>query len=217
MTEAQNKTTKHKSNFKRWEYWAGIAGILVTLLLAALVVINRDIVQELAGYGYLGLFFVSALGGATVLVPVPMLAVQFAMGGILEPWFGPLVLGPLFVGIVSGFSETLGAMTIYLTGYGGGTPLKERNDEDKPKGRLTRAYIKIMKMMEKRGSLTIFLVSAVINPFFYPVSLAAGAVRFGLARYFFIALSGKIIKCSMIAYAGYFGLRGIFEAVGISL
>ncbi len=57
----------------------------------------------------------------------------------------------------------------------------------------------------------------IINPFFYPVSLAAGALHFGVWRYFLIAFAGKTIKTTAIAYAGYFGLRGIFEVFGISL
>jgi membrane protein DedA with SNARE-associated domain len=182
--------------------------------MAIIVILKKDLVQELSGYGYMGLFFVSALGGGTVIVPVPMLAVQFAMGGVLQPWFGPLVVGPVFVGLVSSLGETLGALTIYMTGYGGGTPFTKTTSKD---GRLKRTYLRMVRLIERRGSLALFIFSAIINPFFYPASLAAGAVRFGIRRYFLITFSGKMIKCTAIAYAGYFGLRGIFEALGIPL
>ncbi len=202
-----------KGGLKRWQYWVGILGIVVTIALAILIVFKWEAVQELAGVSYFGLFVISAFGGATIIIPVPMLAVQFAMGGVLSPWIGPPVVGPIFVGLVAGLAETLGALTIYMTGYGGGTSLAGTTGE----GRLGRAYIRLMKLMERRGTLTIFLVSAIINPFFYPVSLAAGAVRFGVRRYFVIAWAGKTIKCTSIAYAGYYGLRGLFEALGIPL
>ena len=39
----------------------------------------------------------------------------------------------------------------------------------------------------------------------------------GARKYFLIVFSGKFIKCSAIAYAGYFGLRGIFAALGIKV
>ena len=202
-----------KGGLQRWEYWIGISSVVITLALAALIIFKWETVQELAGVSYFGLFIISALGGATVLVPVPMLAVQFAMGGVLTPWFGPAVVGPIFVGIVAGLAETIGALSIYLTGFGGGTPLAGATR----KGRWQRAYLRITELMERRGKLTLFLVSAIINPFFYPVSLAAGAVRFGVRRFFFIAWAGKTIKCTAIAYTGYFGLRGLFEVLGISL
>jgi membrane protein YqaA with SNARE-associated domain len=206
-----------RKGLKRWEYWVGVLGLIVTILLALLIIVNRDVVEQLSAYGYAGLLLVSTLGGATVLIPVPMLAVQFAMGGVLEPWIGPPALAPLFVGLVSGFGETLGALTIYMTGYGSGTPFKTRQMEEGEKGWFTRNYIRIMKLMERRGGLTIFVISAVINPFFYPVSLAAGAVRFGIKKYFLIAFAGKTVKCTAIAYAGYFGVRGIFTTLGIDL
>ena len=208
--------TRIKGGLRRWEYWVGILSIAVTIFLAALLILNRDIVQQLSGYGYFGLFFISALGGATVLVPVPMLAVQFAMGGVLAPWFGPAIIAPVFVGLVSSLGETLGALTIYMTGYGGGTSLQNIKERG-TRGRLAKAYIRLMNMMERRGGWTIFIISAIINPFFYPVTLAAGAMRFGIRKYFFIAFAGKSIKCTAIAYAGYYGVRGVFEFFGIQL
>jgi len=202
-----------KGSLKRWEYWVGISSVVITLALAAIIIVKWEAVQQATGVSYLGLFLISALGGGTIIIPVPMLAVQFAMGGILQPWFGPAVIGPIFVGVVAGLAETVGALSIYLTGVGGSRGLANSNKE----GRLQRWYLRLIKLMERRGKLTLFLVSAIINPFFYPVSLAAGAVRFGIWRFFAIAWAGKTIKCVGIAYAGYYGLRGLFDIAGISL
>jgi len=207
------KWAKVKGALKKWQYWVGILGVVLTLAIAVVVVVYWEAVQELAGYGYLGLFFISAVGGGTVIIPVPALAVQFTLGGVLAPWFGPVSVGPIFVGLVAGLGETLGALSIYMTGYGGGTPFTKTESS----GRLGRAYIRLMTLMERRGTLTIFVLSAIINPFFYPVSLAAGAMRFGIRRYFVIAWAGKTIKCTGVAYAGYFGLRGLFNFLGISI
>ena len=121
---ATNTTKRNKliAALKRWEYWVGILSVVFTLALAALIIFKWETVQALEGYGYLGGFAISALGGATVIVPVPMLAVQFALGGILKPWFGPEFMAPVFIGLVFSLGETLGALTIYFTGYGGGMP-----------------------------------------------------------------------------------------------
>ncbi len=211
---ATNTTKRNKliAALKRWEYWVGILSVVFTLALAALIIFKWETVQALEGYGYLGGFAISALGGATVIVPVPMLAVQFALGGILKPWFGPEFMAPVFIGLVFSLGETLGALTIYFTGYGGGMPSAHAEA-----GRIQRAYLRLMRLMERRGSIILFLLSAIINPFFYPAALAAGALRLGVRKYFLICFAGKTIKCTAIAYAGYFGLRGIFSALGIPL
>jgi len=184
-------------------YILGALGIVITVVMAVAVIRFWYVVRALEGYGYLGNFFISVLGGATVIVPVPMLAVQVALG---------TVLNPVFVGLTSGFGETVGALIIYMTGYGGGAPLASAED-----GKLKRAYLRLMKLMERRGSVTIFVLSAVVNPFFYPAALAAGALRFGVRRYFLICLLGKTIKGFTVAYIGFFGLGGILRAIGIPI
>jgi membrane protein DedA with SNARE-associated domain len=54
-----------------------------------------------------------------------------------------------------------------------------------------------------------------MNPFFFPVSLACGGVRFGFKKYFLTVFAGKFIKVSCIAYAGYFGMSSLVNAIGI--
>ncbi|MBI2869269.1 MAG: VTT domain-containing protein [Chloroflexi bacterium] len=180
----------------------GITGIALTLLMAAAVVYYWEFVRALEGYGYLGAFIVSVLGGATVLIPVPMLAVVFALGGVMKfTWI---------VGLAAGLGETIGALTIYFTGYESGSVFYHGRP-----GRLRSFYLKLMKLMEKRGSLTLFLLSAILNPFFYPVALAAGAVRFGVKKYILVSLAGKTIKGLTVAYGGYWGLQWLLRAMGM--
>jgi len=200
------------SKFKKRQYIMAATTVFFTLGLAALIAFNWDMLYRMAGYGYAGGFVISALGGATILVPVPMLAVQFALGGVVKPILGPALLGPFYVGAVCALGETLGALTIYITGLGGSIPFSGTR-----RGWLKRLSDKLNHLLECRGKITLFLLSAIMNPFFYPASIAMGASRFGFKRYALITLSGKLIKCSMIAYAGYFGLKGIFELIGIEL
>ena len=208
--------TAIKGKLRKWEYWVGILTVLITFGLALLVVLNWHSVKQITGYGYFGGFVVSALGGGTVLVPIPMAAVQFALGGILAPWFGPGFLGPLCVGLVCSFGEALGALTIYAAGFSGATPLANSTPGGET-GRIQKLYARLTGLMERRGTLVLFVLSAVMNPLFFPTSLACGAVRMGAKKYFLIAFSGKFIKCSAIAYAGYFGLKVIFSALGIQV
>lgn len=199
-----------KSAFLRWEYWVGALSIILTIALSVLIVLHLDFIQELEGYGYLGGFLISMVGGALVVIPVPMIPMQFALGGVLAPWIGPPLLGPFWTGLVCAAGETAGAATVYLTGRGAGTPMAHVQE-----GWRQRTYNWLMRMVKRRGSLTLFALSAIMNPFYYPISLVYGATRFGLQRYAAIAFLGKLVKCNFVAYAGYFGLRGIFHALGI--
>jgi len=172
------------------------------LLMAMAVIYYWEWVRALEGYGYLGAFLISILGGATIIVPVPMLAVVFALGGVMKyTWL---------IGAAAGIGETLGALTIYMTGYGGGVALYRSKH-----GKIQAAYERLMRLMERRGSITLFLLSAVLNPFFYPAALAAGALRFGVRRYFLICWAGKTIKGMTVAYVGYYGLRGLLRMLGM--
>jgi len=211
-TNTYSKWGKLKATLKRWEFWVGILAVVVTFGLAIVIVWRWELVQALAGYGYLGGFIISVFGGATIIIPVPVQAVQFALGGVLKPWVGPDFLGPLFVGVACSLGETLGSLTIYLTGYSSGTPFVHAQA-----GRIQRAYLRLMRLMERRGSITLFLLSAIFNPFLYPASLAAGALRFGIKRYFLICFAGKTIKCIAIAYCGYFGLGALLRWLGVSI
>jgi len=186
---------------RRWEYYVGILGAVLTIAMAVAVVYFWEFVHALEGYGYAGAFLISILGGATIIVPVPMLAVVFALGGVLTPYW---------VGVAAGLGETLGALTIYMTGYGGGTAILNSRH-----GKIQAAYERLMSLMERRGSWTLFLLSAILNPFFYPAALTAGALRFGMRRYFIICWIGKTIKGMTVAYAGYYGLRGLMRMLGM--
>lgn len=186
-------------------------GIVLTAGIAIAVVFYWEQVRALEGYGYAGAFLISVFGGATILAPIPMTPVVFALGTVMKPSFAPY-LGPVFVGAAAGLGETLGGLSIYMTGYGGGTPLATTG-----RSRLRAAYLRMMDWLERRGSLVLFVLSAVVNPFFYPAALAAGALRFGIKRYFIICWCGKTIKGVTVAAAGYWGLGGLLRMLGIPI
>jgi len=189
----------------------GVLGVVLTIGVILAIVLYWEEIRALKGYGYLGAFLIGVFGGATYIAPVPMTPIVFALGTVMKPSFAPY-LGPLFVGAAAGLGETIGGLTIYMTGYGGGTVLFKRE-----RGKIQAVYSRLMRWMERRGSLTLFILSAVLNPFFYPVALAAGALRFGIVRYFLICWGGKTIKGITVAAAGYWGLGGLLRTLGVPI
>lgn len=204
-------STDKRSKWRRWGYYVGALGIILTVGLAVSIIYFWEDVQEVGSYGYLGAFIISVLGGATYIAPVPMTPVVFTLGTVLKPSFAPY-LGPVFVGAAAGLGESLGGLSVYMTGYGGGTALASTN-----RRRIQAIYSRMLRWVEKRGALILFLLSATLNPFFYPAGLAAGALQFGIKRYFFICLAGKTIKGMTVAFAGYWGLGAILRAFGIPI
>ena len=204
-----DKLTKLMRGLRRWEYLVGLLGIILTVGLAVAVVFFWEHVRALEHFGYLGAFIISVFGGATILAPVPMTPVVFALGTVMRPAFAPY-LGPVFVGAAAGLGETVGGLSIYMTGYGGGTAFHGIEHQ-----KIRAAYLRMLGWVERRGSLTLFVLSAVLNPFFYPAALAAGALRFGIQRYFLICWGGKTIKGITVAAAGYWGLGGLLRMLGV--
>lgn len=190
-----------------WGYFIGIIGIVLTILMFVGIFVFQKELESLRHYGYLGAFLISILGGATIVVPVPMLAVVFALGSAMT---SPMEV--FYLGMSAAFGELIGAWTIYMTGHGAGRAISSG-----AKGRIQKAYEKMLHLMERRGPLTLFIVASVINPFFYPAALAAGALRLGLRKYTVIVFAGKIIKCQTIVFLGYFGLKNVLRAFGIDI
>jgi membrane protein YqaA with SNARE-associated domain len=188
----------------QWGIITGVLGVVLTIAMAVAIVYYREEVNELKQFGYMGAFFISILGGATIIIPVPMLAIVFALGSAMQyPWL---------VGLTAALGELVGALTIYMTGHGAGRAISLTKHD-----RIQAAYERLLGLMERRGPLTLFIVASVVNPFFYPAALAAGALRFGVRKYIIIVFTGKVIKCMTVVYAGYFGLKGLFRAIGIEM
>jgi len=205
------KWPKLQGIIKRWEYWIGVAGLVLTAGVVVAVILYFDDIQALGGYGYLGAFLIGVFGGATYIAPVPMLPVIFVLGTVLRPSFAPY-LGPVFVGIAAGLGETIGALTIYMTGYGGGAAIA-----DTKHAKVRAIYSRILGWMNRRGALVLFIFSAVINPFFYPIAFTAGATHYSLKKYILICITGKSIKGITVAAAGYWGLGSILRALGVPI
>jgi len=184
------------------EHVIAVVAIVVTITLATAIVRYFEFVQALGGYGYLGVLIISVIAGGTILVPIPALIVVFAMGGV------PTSLGifnPAIVGAVAGLGEGIGAMLIYATGMGGSSLFQNR---------FPKVYSRVLGWAQRRGSWAVFFHSAIFNPLYYPLTLAAGALRFGFWRFYFLTWAGKTVKGMIVAYAGYLGLRGLINFIG---
>ncbi len=143
-------------------------------------------IQSWGEAGLLGLFAVSVVGNATLIIPAPVFVVACAAG---------LVYGPLQVGLVAAAGAAIGELTGYLAGYGGQAIV--------PQGRF---YNWLRGFMQRHGMLTIFLLGAIPNPIFDVGGLIAGVIRMPVWKFLLAAWTGKTIRLGLTAWACLAGI-----------
>ena len=168
------------------DFWTGkLFRFLVVALVVAIsasIFAFREYFAQLAAIGYSGIFLVSLLSSATIILPAPSLALVFAMGSAL-PW--------LPVGLAAGAGEALGELTGYLAGVGGRVMIEDQ-----------KGYDRLTAWMERRGGITIFFLSVIPNPLFDLAGIAAGTLRYPVWRFLLFCWLGKSIKTCIVAWAG---------------
>jgi len=167
-------------------YRSRILAVGFSVAITVLILSFREQLASLSRLGYLGVFVISLLGNATVVLPVPSLAVVYAGGSVLNP---------LVVGLVAGLGEPIGELTGYMAGYGGSAVIENRERFEKLKG-----------WMQRRGFLTILVLSAIPNPLFDIAGMAAGVLHFPVAQFLAACWLGKTVKAIAIAYLGALSL-----------
>lgn len=162
--------------------YSKVIGSVLAISISLLIFIFRNDLKELQTLGFLGLFFLSILGNATIILPVPVVLTAFIGGSIYNPFL---------VAIVISFGATIGELTGYLVGYGGGTLIK---DSEKKK--------KIETWMGKYGIGALFVLAAIPNPLFDLAGVVAGGLKIPVWKYFLVVWAGKLIKFWLLAFIG---------------
>jgi uncharacterized membrane protein YdjX (TVP38/TMEM64 family) len=161
---------------------ARICAIIFVIALTVFLYLNRSKVQQLGALGYPGIFLVSILANATIILPVPGILITSAMGAIFNPFW---------VAIAAGTGAALGELTGYLAGFSGQGIIENR-----------KWYVRFERWMKKYGDITIFVLAIIPNPLFDVAGMTAGALKMPLWRYLIWVTLGKIIKMMIFAYFG---------------
>jgi len=167
--------------------------LLLTVFAIGFFYFSTDI-SNLKSYGYVGLFLINLIGAASILLPSPAAASVFGGGALLEDFLG--IPAFFWVGLIAGLGEALGEFSGYAAGYGGRIMVENRPE-----------YQRIHRWMDRHGSITMFLMSTIPNPFFDVAGLAAGAVQMPMRSFFVAVLAGKVIKDWWMAAVGAGGVE----------
>jgi len=171
-----NKLTGWKLTVVRVLVILAVVGLTVFLFL------NRDRVQELEALGYPGVFLVSLLSNATLILPVPGVLFTSAMGAVFNPYL---------VALAAGTGATLGEITGYVAGFSGQGVIENR-----------KWYDRVTEWMKKYGGITVLVLAFVPNPVFDIAGMVAGALRMPMWKYLLFSWIGKVGKMLIFALGG---------------
>jgi uncharacterized membrane protein YdjX (TVP38/TMEM64 family) len=161
---------------------ARIMALFVVVALSVFIFSIRDRASELAIYGYPGIFLISFMAYATVLLPAPGVALVFTMGSVFNP---------IGVAIAAGTGAALGELSGYLAGFSGQAVVER-----------VEVYDRLTRWMQRNGSLTVLVLAAIPNPFFDLAGVAAGSLKMPILRFLLWCWIGEIIKMTIFAFAG---------------
>jgi len=151
-------------------------------------------IEALEGYGYLGVFCISALLNATIVLPAGNFLVLATMGAVLP--------SATLVGLAGGLGAAIGELTGYAAGYSGQAIISRQ-----------RVYTRLKGWVERWGMLTIFILSLV--PFVFDLAgIAAGVIRFPLWKFFLACWLGRTILYLVIAWGGVLGWEALLNFLG---
>lgn len=190
----------HEIALRRRRPWkdyvmAGIS-LLITAALCIFVALYWEDFTNFAKYGYVGVLVISFLAGITLFVPVPSVLVVFTLGAVLNP---------VLIGLIAGLGEAMGSMMVYVTGLTGARPMHALD---------SNVMKKFQIWMKTRGAISVFAMSAIFNPLFYPFTALAGMMHFGWWRFFLLCLAGKAVKNTLVAGAGFYGVKALITLLG---
>ncbi len=199
MVDPQISADPNRRKFRIRDVLITAAALLITVAMCAALIFYWEDISRAKNYGYLGVFIINIFAGSAALIPVPGIIIVFTLGSKLNP---------VLVGAAAGLGEAIGGLTIYLAGYGGHKAIKSINHP---------ITYRFEDWIRRRGSIAIFLMSAIINPLYYPFIAIAGMLHFGLVKFFFLSWAGKTVKGICIAYLGFFGLGSLLRLIGIGV
>lgn len=197
MNEQNPLPTTRGDNWLKRNWLSLLTLVLICALTVAIFVLYNfypENFSQLKGYGYLGVFLISLLFNATLILPIGSFVIIAALGAAL-----PL---PLLVGLAGGTGAAIGELTGYFAGFSG----REIFNRGK-------TYLRIEGWVRRWGFLAVFLLSAA--PVIFDLAgLAAGILRMRFWRFLLACWLGRIIFYTLIAYAGFWSWESIIRCFG---
>ncbi|HET9221171.1 MAG TPA: VTT domain-containing protein [Roseiflexaceae bacterium] len=188
--DAQRPSSVTPAERRRQLLRAGLIGLVAVLLNIGLFVIlrtddGRAWLAILGNYASVGVFFVTLVANATVIVPVPYPAVIASVASQSDNLALVIAAGAL--------GSVLGESVAFFVGRSGRGVVED-----------TRFYrwVQIQMRHPWRAFMLLFLLSAPPNPAFDVAGLAAGALGLPYWLFFTAVFLGRMIRIGLFVLVG---------------
>ncbi len=180
----QEPDTTPAATWRAWVRPALIALIAVVLNIIAYLIIPPDLARRLGALGYLGVFLITLISNATIVIPIP----YFGLVAALAP--GLNIAG---VGIAGALGSVIGESAGFAVGRSGRGALAN-----------TRFYRWVQRQLEHpwRAFAVLFLLSAPPNPAFDIAGVTAGAMGLPFWLFATAVFLARLVRFSVIALLG---------------
>lgn len=175
---------------RRHKNIASLLAVLAALCISGAIFLFKDQLYSLRSYGYAGVFLLSLIGNATILLPMPSMVSVFIGGGLFNP---------VLVGLMASTGGSIGELTGYLAGVGGHRIIENQ-----------KVFVRIQRWMDRWGLVGIFLMALIPNPFFDMVGIVAGLLRVPLWHFLVATWLGQTLKFLLVSYLGA-GSSGLMD------
>lgn len=194
--------------------WARVA--LAAVVLAVLLVVSvvtwafgwMD-QEDMEDWGYAGVFVTNFLPHVSLFIPLPGMT---AVGHGLIIW-GAEELNPVLVVIVGTVAMTTAEFTSYLAGFTGRQTAESQQFSigGRPGEWLKAFWGWLDRFMQRAGYFTLFLLSALPNPFFEFTGITAGALRMNFLGFTLAVGLGHLVRIILLVVLGH----ELLDAVGL--
>ena len=154
--------------------------IVGVIIISVTMLVFKDLVKALEGWGYVGLFLVAFFASAAMFAPVPGLIVLAASAKVMDTLASAMVFATW---------ASLGELSGYLVGMAG------RGVVNKSKWHVRMEYY-----MRKYGGITIAVFGFIPNVLIDVAGMVAGALKMPWYHFLFWVFVGKVPKCLLITY-----------------
>ena len=189
MSEAESRVTRNQEiaitpQKRSWIRPMLVAAIAIALNIIAYLIIPPDLAYRLGSLGYIGVFLITLISNATIVVPIP----YFGLVAALSP--GLSMVG---VGIAGALGSVIGESVGFFVGRSGRGVVEQ-----------TRFYRWVQRQLEHpwRAFVVLFALSAPPNPAFDVAGLTAGAM--GLPYWIFLSavFLARLVRFGIGAFFG---------------
>ncbi len=189
MSEAKSRVTRNQEiaitpQKRSWIRPMLVAAIAIVLNIIAYLMIPPDLAYRLGALGYIGVFLITLISNATIVVPIP----YFGLVAALSP--GLSMVG---VGIAGALGSVIGESVGFFVGRSGRGVVEQ-----------TRFYRWVQRQLEHpwRAFVVLFALSAPPNPAFDVAGLTAGAM--GLPYWIFLSavFLARLVRFGIVAFFG---------------